>query len=346
MINQCRGSREILRQLSPSINVPPGSPRPGDRTPVTQARPQSRDTDKLEEKINALAAAISHWQSDLDSVASRSSRLEGAFTVLLTSLEGWKSDIREVASRTESRVLRGLEVIDSRISRVQPGGAHEGELMEAIVRLEKAVGERIGMLENDIASVGASSGSTAGYEALSRRLQSIEKKIPAPDAALAGRLAASFEILERRLNSIEQKVSSPGGIPANLAENLNTIENRLAEGQDRLSESQQALTRKLEVVRAETDATSANQLRHLAALQEAQTALAKRLDTLADKVSEPRDIEQLDRIIESQNAVADALAQAGAENQQKIAAGLAALEARLSESRTPWPPSWKQCWRG
>ncbi len=404
--------------MSPSINVPPpGNPRPGDRTPVTQTRPAS-GTDRLEEKISSLASAISHWQSDLDSVASRSSRLEGAFTVLLTSLEGWKSDIREVASRTESRVLRGLEVIDSRISRVQPGAAStEGAVLEAIAGLEKGFNERIQMLENDIAGLGVSSGSTAGFEALNRRLQGIEKRIPAPDAALSGRLAASFEILERRLNSIEQRISAPpadGGlsgkmadafevmerrlqaieqkipksdeglaarisgsfdslerriktieqtvtapdteVPAKLAASFESLERRLSEidqkvaspgGQippklaeflgnleSRLFESQQALTRKLEVVRSETDATSANQIRHLAAVEQQQSALIRRLESLADQAPEAAGSEQLDRLVEGQKRLEESIASADAENRQKIGAGLTALESRLNESRT------------
>lgn len=374
--------------MSPSINVPPpGSPRPGDRTPATQARPAA-GTDRLEEKISSLAAAISHWQSDLDSVASRSSRLEGAFTVLLTSLEGWKSDIREVASRTESRVLRGLEVIDSRISRVQPAASPaDAAVLEAIAGLEKRFNERIQMLESDIAGLGVSSGSTAGFEALNRRLQGIEKKIPAPDAALSGRLAASFEILERRLNSIEQRISAPtedGGLPGKIADafevmerRLQAIEQKIPKGDEvppklaasfesldrrlseidqkvaspggqippklaeflsnlesRLFESQQALTRKLEVVRSETDATSANQIRHLAAVEQQQSTLIRRLESLADQPPDAAGTEQLERLVEGQKRLEESINAADSENRQKIGAGLAALESRLNESRT------------
>lgn len=119
--------------MSPSIRTPgPGDPAPS-RALAPPSRPES-NYDRLEEKLTALAASMNRWQRDLDSANNRATRLEGAFSVLLTSLEGWKSDVREVASRTEARVLRGLEVIDNRITRTVPA-----RIEPDIARLEETV---------------------------------------------------------------------------------------------------------------------------------------------------------------------------------------------------------------
>ncbi|MEX0790285.1 MAG: hypothetical protein WD178_05855, partial [Actinomycetota bacterium] len=360
---------------------------------------------KLEEKVSSLASAVSQWQRDLESSASRSSRLEGAFTVLLSSLEGWKSDIREVASRTESRVLRGLEVIDSRISRVQPGGSSldPEEILGAIQSLERAFGQRITLLERDISAVRADARSTEGADSLDRRLDSIEKKVSASDTELSGRLGASFEILERRLSSIENKLSAPdtemaGGLESlerrlksmeqslsapdaaveALTEILTGLERKLNQGQDRLtsrlaaslegledrlrsikekapapdrnteqlvqalqtlesrlSESQQVLSRKVESARSETDLTSANQLRQLAALQEHQAVFAKRLEAVADKVAGPINPEQVERLAEGQQRLLEAVASAkDSTDLEALSAGLKALETKVAEGQT------------
>lgn len=317
--------------MSPHIEISgPDAPEPKrERTPASSPKVDA-DYSRMEEKLSSLASAVSHWQRDLESSASRSSRLEGAFTVLLSSLEGWKSDIREVASRTESRVLRGLEVIDSRISRVQPGGSplDQGEILAAIQKLERAFGERIAMLERDITAVRADAGSTEGADALGRRLESIEKKVSASDTQLSGRLGASFEILERRLSSIETKLSAPDPeLPRRLTENLEALENRL-------SDSQQALTRKLEDARSETDATSANQLRQLAALQEQQAAFVGRLEAVAEKASAPIDPEQLERLAQGQQRLLEAYASSqDSADIDSLTAGLKALETKLAEGQ-------------
>jgi tetrahydromethanopterin S-methyltransferase subunit G len=457
-----------------------GTPRPEEsRPPAAPERPDP-DYGKLEEKLSSLASAVTHWESELENSASRSTRLEGAFTVLLSSLEGWKSDIREVSSRTESRVLRGLEVIDSRISRVQPGASplDSGEILAAIQKLERAFGERIAILERDITAVRASTGSTEGLDTLGRRLEGIERKVSSTDTALAGRLGASFEILERRLSSIEQRLSAPepdvaerlgpnldalgtrlGAIeqrlstpdpdpaerlgpsldalgdrlkamehklstpdpdlagrlgagfdalasrlgaleqrlstpdpqlttrlagsfealerrllsieqkvsadtelPARFTESLAGLESRIAEGQDRLaealarvnapqnaellvqnlrmlearlSESQQVLTRKLEAARTEGDENNANQLRHLAILQDQQAALAKQVQAVVEKASEPVDTAQIDRLAEGQERLMEALtASKESGGLDALTSGLAALETKLAAGQT------------
>jgi hypothetical protein len=399
-----------------------GTPRPEENRPPAPPERQDADYGRLEEKLSSLASAVTHWERELENSSSRSTRLEGAFTVLLSSLEGWKSDIREVSSRTESRVLRGLEVIDSRISRVQPGASplDSGEILAAIQKLERAFGERIAMLERDITAVRASTGSTEILDTLGRRLEGIEKKVSSTDAALAGRLGASFEILERRLSSIEQRLSAPdpdvaerlgasfdalaarlGAIeqrlstpdpqlttrlsgsfealerrllsieqkvsadtelPARFTESLAGLERRVAEGQDRiaeaisrvnapqnaellvqnlrtlegrLSESQQFLTRKLEAARTEDDENNANQLRHLAILQEQQDALAKQFQAVAEKASEPVDTAQIDRLAEGQERLMEALtASKQSGTLDALTAGLAALENKLAAGQT------------
>lgn len=428
-----------------------GTPRPEEsRTP---APPESRNADlgKLEEKLSSLASAVTHWERELENSSSRSTRLEGAFTVLLSSLEGWKSDIREVSSRTESRVLRGLEVIDSRISRVQPGGSplDSGEILDAIQKLERAFGERIAMLERDITAVRAATGSTEGLDTLGRRLEVIDKKVSSSDTALAGRLGASFEILERRLSSIEQRLSTPDpelagrlgtnldalgarlgaieqrlstpdpdpaeglgtildalgarlgaieqklstpdpqlttrlagsfealdrrllsieqkvsaetDLAARLTESLAGLERRMAEGQERmaeaisrvdapknaellvqnlrmlegrLSESQQVLTRKLEAARSEGDENNANQVRQLAALQEQQAALAKQVQAVVEKASEPADTSQIDRLAEGQERLMEALTASKESGPlDALTAALAALETKVAAGQT------------
>lgn len=399
-----------------------GTPRPEESRPP--ALPERKDSDygKLEEKLSSLASAVTHWERELENSASRSTRLEGAFTVLLSSLEGWKSDIREVSSRTESRVLRGLEVIDSRISRVQPDAStlDSGEILAAIQKLERSFGERIAILERDITAVRAATGSTEGLDTLGRRLEGIEKKVSSSDTALAGRLGASFEILERRLSSIEQRLSTPDPdlagrlgasldalgirldaieqrlstpdpqltsrlagsfealdrrllaieqkvsadteLPARFTESLAGLERRMVEGQKRvaeaisrvaapqnaellvqnlrmlegrLSENQQVLTRKLEAARTEGDENSANQLRHLAILQEQQEVLAKQLQAVIEKASEPVDTTEIARLAESQERLMEALtASKESGNLDALTAGLAALETKVAAGQT------------
>ncbi|HEX2150043.1 MAG TPA: hypothetical protein VHI31_07740, partial [Actinomycetota bacterium] len=378
-----------------SISTPgPGASDPiRDRTPAASQQVDA-DYSRLEEKLSSLAAAVNHWQRDLENSASRASRLEGAFTVLLSSLEGWKSDIREVASRTESRVLRGLEVIDSRISRVQPGGSplEHNEILAAIQGLERAFGERIALLEGDISAVRTAARSTEGMDTLDRRLESIEMKVSASDTEMSGRLGASFEILERRLSSIEQRMSAPDteltrrlaasfevlerrlqsieekvtepdtGLSAGLTEGFAVLQRAVSEGQDRitealaqaaapqstellvqnlrmlegrLAESQQVLSRKLEAARAETDVTSANQLRQLAALQEQQAAFGKRLETVAERASAPIDPEQIQRLAEGQQRLLEAVTSSNESDElNSLTASLRDLQNKVEQGQT------------
>lgn len=386
----------------------PGTPEPeASRTP---APPQRIDSDygRLEEKLSSLASAVRRWERELENSSSRSTRLEGAFTVLLSSLEGWKSDIREVASRTESRVLRGLEVIDSRISRVQPGQSplDQSEVLAAIRKLERDISglraasgadeelhQRLSGIEKKVSASDTqlSGRLAASFEILERRLSSIEQRLSTPnndlsnrmagsfdalvdrlnaielrlstpDAGLTGRIAGSFELLERRLQSIEQKVSGGPDVPARLTEGLAALEQKIADGQQRLaeaiskadpaqnaelliqnlrmlegrlSESQQVLTHKLEAARSESDAVGANQLRHLAALQEQQAAFAKRLEAVAEKAAEPIGREQMDRLAEGQERLMEAVtASEQTENLDNLAASLASLETKVASSHT------------
>ena len=385
-----------------------GSPEP--EAGLTPAPPLREDPDysRLEEKISSLASAVSRWERELESSSSRSTRLEGAFTVLLSSLEGWKSDIREVASRTESRVLRGLEVIDSRISRVQPGQSplDQTEVLAAIRKLERDISQlraasgddtlhqrlssidkkvsasdtelsgrlaasfeilerRLSSIEQRLSTPDSdlSTRITGSFDALVERLNAIELRLATPDAGLAGRIAASFEVLERRLQSIEQKVSaSDDDLPARITAGLATLEQKFADGQHRLaeaiakadpaqnaellaqnfrtlegrlSESQQVLTRKLEAARSESDVTSANQLRHLAALQEQQAAFSKRLEAVAEKAAQPAGTEQIERLVEGQQRLMEAIgASKESENLDTLAKSLAALETQVTSSHT------------
>ncbi|CAN5823017.1 hypothetical protein BH23ACT12_BH23ACT12_02510 [soil metagenome] len=322
--------------MSPHIEIAgPDSPEPkGERTPVPAPKVDA-DYSKLEEKLSSLASAVSHWQRDLENSASRSSRLEGAFAVLMSSLEGWKSDIREVASRTESRVLRGLEVIDSRISRVQPGSSplDQTQILAAIHKLERAFGERMALLERDISAVRESAGSTHGADALDRRLENIEKKVSASDTQLSGRLGASFEILERRLSSIETKLSAPDtgiagrvatgvealegrlgsierklsapdtDLPARLTENLDGLERKLNEGQDRLAQA-------------------------IAKIGESQNTelLVQSLRMLEGRLSESQQV--LTRKLEAVTSSSDST------GLDALSAGLKALETKVAEGQT------------
>lgn len=302
-----------------------GTPRPEENRPPALPERQDAGYGMLEEKLSSLASAVTHWERELENSASRSTRLEGAFTVLLSSLEGWKSDIREVSSRTESRVLRGLEVIDSRISRVQPGGSplDSGEILDAIQKLERAFGERIALLERDISAVRASTGSTEGLDALGRRLVGIEKKVSSSDTALAGRLGASFEILERRLSSIEQRLSAPDpDLAGRLGASLDALGTRLGAIEQRLSAPDPQLTTRI---------------------AGSFEALERRLLSIEQKVSADTELparftESLAglerRIGEGQDRVAEAISRLNApQNAELLVQNLRMLEGRLSESQ-------------
>jgi hypothetical protein len=271
---------------------------------------------RLEEKLSSLASTVGNWERDLENAASRSSRLEGAFTVLLTSLEGWKSDMREVASRTESRVLRGLEVIDSRIARVQPGASvlGEEEILSAIANLETAIGDRIAMLELDVSGLRDSAAAPPGLDTLDQRLQGIEERVRSSDTQLAGRLGASFEILERRLTSIEQRIAAPDTeTPSRLQEGLTSLAGRLQSIEEKISSGAPA-----------------------EGLTSGFEALEQRLAAIEKKVSEP-DREMPGRLASSMevlerrlNAIDQRLATPDTALPERLGRGLQLLEGRLN----------------
>lgn len=311
------GHRGIKNLTPPKDTDAPGTGLESSRTSV---RPPFAENNyaRLEEKLSSLSSTVGHWQRDLENAASRSSRLEGAFTVLLTSLEGWKSDMREVSSRTESRVLRGLEVIDSRISRVQPAipALDETEILSAISNLENAIGDRMAALEQDVSGLRKAAAAPAGLETLGSRLQGIEEKLSSTDTELAGRLGASFEILERRLNSIEQRIATPDtGMPAGLAESIEALAQRLQ------SIEQQVSTPNIELPNR---------------IGRSFEALETRLRTIEQKVSEP-DKEMPGRLASSMevlerrlNAIDERLATPDTVLPERLGIGLQLLEGRLN----------------
>jgi tetrahydromethanopterin S-methyltransferase subunit G len=274
---------------------------------------------RLEEKLTSLATTVGQWERELEQAASHSSRLEGAFTVLLSSLEGWKSDMREVASRTESRVLRGLEVIDSRISRVQPAASvlNEGEILSAITNLEHAISERMATLELDVSRAREAAALPAGLDTLDDRLQGIEEKVRSSDTQLAGRLGASFEILERRLNSIEQRIATPD----------TSLPDRLEVSIDQLAQRLQTIEQKVST----PDTELPNRI------GESFQALQTRLQAIEQKVSEP-DKEMPGRLASSMevlerrlNAIDERLATPDTTLPERLGKGLALLEGRLND---------------
>lgn len=181
----------------------------GDLTPLSG---RDRSYHELEERLSSLAANVSHWQRDLEEAAGRASRLEGAFSVLISSLEGFKSDLREVASRTEMRVLRGLELIDSRITHVRPQVDTSG-------------------LTGQIEQLAA--GLAARLDRLSNRLDDMEHKVSAPapaDDTLPTRVLEGLEAVLRRLQALEDRAARPPAevqLPASLSEGFSAVGNRL-----------------------------------------------------------------------------------------------------------------------
>jgi len=302
-------------QLSPSFNAP--RPADGPNADLTPAAPPRADAsyERLEQKLSDLASTVGRWQKDLDDASSRSSRLEGAFSVLLSSLEGWKSDIREVASRTESRVLRGLEVIDSRIARVQPTGAKtdQVDVLAAIDRLERTFSERIRSIEARPSKTDLPAGLLEGLSRLDKRLTAIEQAVSSHNDQLAARLAAGLEGLNRPDDQADAEA---------LASTLRRLENKLTDTED-------ALTRKLDSVLAEGDENSATQLRYLAGLEELQATLAKRVQSLESVMTNPLDAKQWERLAKGLEFLDSKLAQGYDFIANRLDTAIASLTATL-----------------
>lgn len=259
--------------------------------------------------MTSLVAIMTRWQRDLEAAATRTSRLEGAFSVLLNSLEGWKSDTREVASRTEARVLRGLEVIDSRITHAVPAKVEPDtrkledavralhsevaklhELPNVGERLESQIIRTLEKMRRDSNDAGAE-GKTLGL-ALTVMLESMRsvKDDRQQEARKWARLGEGLSILDRRLQAIEEKMSSaPVAKPSTQAyasENLEQLTITLQRLEARLAENQVAVANRLDTAISALTNTLDNRT---AAGQEANLKGAERiwraLTGLEDKVT-------------------------------------------------------------
>lgn len=329
----------------------------GDLTPLSG---RDRSYHELEERLSSLAANVSHWQRDLEEAAGRASRLEGAFSVLISSLEGFKSDLREVASRTEMRVLRGLELIDSRITHVRPQVDTSGltgqieqlaaglaarldrlsnrlddmehkvsapapaddtlptrvlEGLEAVLRQLQALEERSSVSPGEIQVPVA---LTDGLAALDKRLEALERRGPATDPQLLTRVAEGFDTISRRVDALAQRpVPAPDDAPAG-----------------RVLEGLQAVVRRLQALE-EKPVAQVGEVQLPASLTEGLLALGSRLEALERK-GPATDPQLLGRVAEGFDSIGrrvDALVQraAPAENlPTRVTEGFDALTQRLS----------------
>jgi chromosome segregation ATPase len=283
----------------------------------------------LEEKLTSLVAIMTRWQRDLEAAANRASRLEGAFSVLLNSLEGWKSDTREVASRTEARVLKGLEVIDSRITHAVPAKVEPDtrkledavrelhaevaklhELPNVGERLESQIIQTLERMRRDSTGAGAE-GKTLGL-ALTVMLESMRsvKDDRQQEARNWARLGEGLSILDRRLQAIEEKMSAARPSPqAQSFESWEQLTDSLQRLEARLAENQESFGRKLESVQASSDENNATQLRYLAGLEELQATLVNRMKVLEATLSNPLDAQQWERLAKGLEFLDSKLAQ-------------------------------------
>jgi hypothetical protein len=331
--------------VSPSIRTPgPGDPAPS-RALTPPSRPESNGSyDRLEEKLTALAATMSRWQRDLDSATNRATRLEGAFSVLLSSLEGWKSDIREVAGRTEARVLRGLEVIDARITKTVPAKVEPDtrKLDEAVQALHGTIA-KLQELPH------------AGTRLENRILETLEEIKSAPsDAEAEGKTVGSaltvmLESLEAVKDERHQAVQE---IQASLIKGLESLEKAFTERMAalsaelgsqqesrnwaRLGEGLSILDRRLQAIEEKVSATTDDP--PAAAHLEGLTALERRLHGIETRLAAPPSPEVPPRLVEGlsildrrMQSIEERLsAPAEAEMPARLGQALSTLESRLA----------------
>lgn len=247
--------------------------------------------ERLESRIASLTAEMDRWQRDLDATVDRSSRLEGAFSVLLKSLDGWRSDVREVAHRTEARVLRGLELIDSRIASLASPfldpDKRDKQRSELQSRLDR-IDDELKKLPRE--SMEGAEGRTAAnqqawirsVERLWRSLRTLEDKLE-ENSKVTNQVSERLARAERTIGDAVEQVRAQNASSASHAEKLmmegmESLDSRFSQNllaaSEKLSASILALTKSLEVnARAAASSAEASEERLAAQIKHLESTL-------------------------------------------------------------------------
>ena len=155
----------------------------------------------LEESVESLSAAVGGWRSELARSSERSSRLEATIASLAAAMETWKSDMARTGARAEERLLRALEILESRMTQNQ---AISGEIRESL-------------------------GSSASW--LTRAMEEWKAEIRYGSGLTEVRLLSAIENLEGRVGQVEetenqtraQLENSTAQMGRNLEDRLQTV---------------------------------------------------------------------------------------------------------------------------
>jgi uncharacterized protein YjbJ (UPF0337 family) len=155
----------------------------------------------LEESVESLSAAVGGWRSELARSSERSSRLEATIASLSAAMETWKTDMARTGARAEERLLRALEILESRMAQNQ---AIASEIRESL-------------------------GSSAAW--LTRAMEEWKAEIRYGSGLTEVRLISAIESLEGRVGQVQetenqtrdQLENSTAEVGRNLEARLDTV---------------------------------------------------------------------------------------------------------------------------
>jgi hemoglobin-like flavoprotein len=73
----------------------------------------------LEESVESLSATVGGWRSELARSSERSARLEATLASHTAAMEAWKADMASTGAKAEEKLLRALEILESRMAQNQ-----------------------------------------------------------------------------------------------------------------------------------------------------------------------------------------------------------------------------------
>jgi len=83
----------------------------------------------LEESVESLSATVGGWRSELARSSERSARLEATIASHTAAMEAWQADMASGDARAEEKLLRALEMLESRMAQNQ---AIAGEIRDSL----------------------------------------------------------------------------------------------------------------------------------------------------------------------------------------------------------------------
>ncbi|MEX2553403.1 MAG: hypothetical protein WD627_10450 [Actinomycetota bacterium] len=310
----------------------------------------------LEESVESLSAAVGGWRSELARSSERSSRLEATIASLAAAMETWKSDMARTGARAEERLLRALEILESRMTQHQ---AISGEIRES---LGSSASWLTRAMEEWKAEIRYGSGLTevrllSAIENLEGRVGQVQETETQTRALLENSTAQMGRNLEDRLQTVKavqdetrewleaaatamgNDAQSALGRLKELGSSLDAFRGEMRQGaaddQARASDSHTLQVGRIDdVVRLLADAQSATgQVREesnaaITSLKGSLEEWKSALDTSTTK-SETR----LLRALEALEAGITQTRALGSENQEQIGESLVALSSSLSETK-------------